>query len=130
MLVRRVAWARRDDYAVRGHVAHLAHRDLVVAEDLRVTSHLAHVLGEVVDERVVVVDDEDLHLLPSPISRLPVAFSTALISPAALDSVSCHSASGSESATMPAPDWMLHFVPLATRVRMVIAKSALPLKEK
>jgi hypothetical protein len=31
---------------------------------------------------------------------------------------------------MPAPDWMLHFLPLATSVLMVIAKSALPLKEK
>src|ERR1700688_4413270 len=62
--VLRVPRAGGDDYAVWLHRLSLLERDLVVPEDLRRGSELAHVLCEVVDERVVVVDDEDFHLLP------------------------------------------------------------------
>src|ERR1700733_3792076 len=66
VLVRGMPGAWGDYYAVGGHVAHLVQGDLVVPEDLRCASQLPDVLGEVVHERVVVVDDQDIHLLFHP----------------------------------------------------------------
>src|SRR5207245_5371015 len=67
-------------------------RRRVVASYNRLFSQLAHVAGQVVDERVVVVDQEDHG-------------TRAAMSPRALSSVSRYSCSGSESATMPPPTW-------------------------
>ena len=66
----------------------------VVAAHDRLPAQLADVPGEVVDEGVVVVDEED-HGDP--------AFTSASIMPRALSSVSRYSCSGSESATIPPP---------------------------
>src|SRR2546425_10621425 len=55
-------------------------------------SQLAHVAGQVVDERAVIVDQQDHG-------------TRAAMSPRALSSVSRYSSSGSESATMPPPTW-------------------------
>ena len=57
-----------------------------------VLAQLADVARQVVDERVVVVDEQD-----------HAACSSASIMPRALSSVSRYSCSGSESATMPPP---------------------------
>ena len=119
--VLRVAGSGGDDYLRRGHLHRLLEGYPVVPVDHRVSSQLPDVLDEVVDEGVIVVDDEDLQLSPPP------AASRAFKSAAALCSVSYHSFSGSESATIPPPAWMVALSPSATRVLIVMAKSAFPL---
>src|SRR5690349_2224198 len=74
-------------------------RDGVVALDGDVGTQLAEILREVVGERVVVVDQEELH---DP-SRAVRAIATARSTPRALLTVSSYSISGTESATRPAP---------------------------
>ncbi len=54
-----VPWAGREQDAVDTEPLDLAHLDVVVAPHDRLRAQLAEVLHEVVDERVVVVDDED-----------------------------------------------------------------------
>src|SRR3954463_13144745 len=75
-------------------------------------------LDEVVRERVVVVDNED-HAGTS-------IGATAGSSAAALARVSRSSVSGSESATTPAPAWMLTASPVPPAVRIVMQKSRSP----
>src|SRR2546422_1044804 len=70
----------------------LLRRGGVVAAYDGLFPQLAHVAGEVVNEGVVVVDEQD-HEAPA----------SAAITPAALSSVSRYSCSGSESATIPPP---------------------------
>src|SRR5262249_21632591 len=95
---RRNAGARRHDQGVPllGHERRHAH--LVVTRDALVRAQLREVLDEIPGERVVVVDGGDLH-------RRPPARSSAASEAPALPSVSSSSLSGSESATIPAPDW-------------------------
>ncbi len=57
--VLRAAGAGRDEHRRRLEVDELVERRLVVPVDERVGPQLPQVLDEVVDERVVVVDDED-----------------------------------------------------------------------
>src|SRR6185437_5111592 len=74
---------------------------LIVAADLDGLSQLAEVLGEVVGERVVVVEEED-HGNQRPAR----AISRARIMAPALLTHSMYSLSGTESATTPAPTWI------------------------
>ena len=75
-------------------------RDRVVALDADVRAELAEVLREVVGERVVVVDQQELHDAASSAVR---AIATARSTARALLTVSSYSSSGTESATSPAP---------------------------
>src|SRR5207253_5111773 len=98
-LVRR-AWPGLDDHAVGTKGGDLLERDRVVATDVHVGAELAEVLHEVVGEGVVVIDHEELRAHSCSARR------TAWIMARALFTHSRCSASGSESATMPAPAWM------------------------
>src|SRR5439155_2457482 len=74
-------------------------------------------LDQVVDERVVVVDHQDHRGPPIPAAdRIAEAFA----------SVSRYSASGSESCTIPAPDWTCRTPSRATAVRIVMHTSRSP----
>jgi hypothetical protein len=92
-LVRR-AWTGRDDNMRRRQAFNRLEIDAVVADDVGRPTQLADIAGEVVDERVVVVDEED-HGASSG--------DKAAIRACALASVSAYSAAGVESATMPPP---------------------------
>src|SRR6266404_640938 len=78
---------------------------------------LAHVAGEVVDERVVVVDQQDHG-------------TRAAMRPRALSSVSWYSCSGSESATMPPPTWKYTSRPSTRQVRITMLVSSAPERER
>src|SRR5712692_3926162 len=152
----RIARPRGDDDALGLESLHLVERDLVVARHVHAGAQLAHVLDEVVGERVVVVQHEN-HDLPDPggsagcrsspgpphqllqshrtspwpgvVSCLPPLcwdIRRARIMPRALEQVSSHSVFGSESATMPAPTWMEARPPWQTTVRMVMQESRVP----
>ena len=74
----------------------------VVAIDRDPGAELAEVLREVVSERVVVVDQQDVHrAVRSAVRAIATARSTA----PALLTVSWSSVSGTESATRPPPAW-------------------------
>src|SRR5215207_6149821 len=94
---RRRARAWRDDDVGGRKPLDLLQRDRVIPPDERRATEFANIPGEVIDERVVVVDEED-HTCPAPTrcSRLSAAMSAR-----ALSSVSRYSSSGSESATIP-----------------------------
>ena len=85
--------------------------DRVVPADQRRLAQLADVAGEVVDEGVVVVDEENHEAVESGSGRLATGTAARLRlyqrlnQPRALSSVSRYSSSGSESATMPPPAW-------------------------
>ena len=77
--------------------------ELVVAHDAHVLPQLAQVLGQVVGERVVVVDEQQ-HVYSCP-ARDRRASSTAASTARALLTDSSNSADGTLPATMPAPAW-------------------------
>src|SRR5919204_362553 len=95
------ARTRRDDHAVEGALQQVVGGCAVVAHDLEVAPQLAQVLDEVVGERVVVVDHEDLHGQSGCSSAISTARSTAF----AFASDSANSYSGLASATVPPPAW-------------------------
>src|SRR5205823_2201110 len=97
-------WPRRLDCLER--------RGVVASYD-GLFSQLAHVAGQVVDERVVVVDQQDHG-------------TRAAMSPPALSSVSRYSCSGSESATMPPPTWKYTSRPSTRQVRITMLVSSAP----
>ena len=70
--VLRPARARRDQQPVGPQVDHLVEGDPVVAVDDRLGAQLPEVLHEVVDERVVVVDDEDERFTGTTVLRASV----------------------------------------------------------
>ncbi len=99
--VSRVCWCSRSrgDYdSVRGKPLNLRNVHFVVPFHNYFVSNLSHVLGQVVDEAVVIVQDEDFQ------SWCPCALSMAVKRAAVFLSDSIHSRSGTESATIPAPD--------------------------
>src|SRR6202008_3233624 len=102
--------------------------DFIVAEGAHVLAQFTEILHDVVGEGVVVVDHQQ-HFQNSP-SRpsctCPAAPSTAR----ALFSVSCHSISGIESATMPAAACTYSMPSLITPVRIAIATCISPPKER
>src|SRR5262249_27896548 len=100
-LVRR-ARPGRDRARVRRPLGDRVEPDRVVALDRDLGAELAEVLREVVGERVVVVDQQELHgAVRSAVRAIATARSTAR----ALLTVSWYSVSGTESATSPAPAW-------------------------
>ena len=93
----RSAGTWRDYYSVRFKLLNLLQIYLVVSVDDDFCSDFSDVLDKVVDEGIVVVDHQNSQAVSPP------AFLSALIRASALWSVSNHSFSGTESATMPAP---------------------------
>src|SRR3954467_6486068 len=112
----------RDDDAVEAALEQLVDARAVVAHDLELAPQLAQVLDEVVGERVVVVDHEDLHGQ----SGCSIAISTARSTPLALASDSRNSYSGLASATVPPPAWTWPTPSLMTTVRMWMQVSRSP----
>src|SRR5213082_2890085 len=92
-------------------------RDLVVAEHAHVLAQLAEVLHQVEGEAVVVVDHQQHDQNPSSTS------SAARSSARAFASVSFHSSSGTESATMPAAACTYKVWSLTMPVRIAMATS-------
>src|SRR6266704_3938905 len=99
--VSRVCWrsrTRRDYDLVRGKPANRWDVHFIVPFHNYFVSDLSRVLGEVVDEAVVIVQNEHLQ------TWFLCAWSIAVKSAAVFLSDSIHSRSGTESATIPAPD--------------------------
>src|SRR5689334_3680547 len=108
----------RQDDGVGLHRDELGGRLLVGLHDDGGPAEALDQLDKVVRERVVVIDDED-HAFAS-------TGATAGNRAAAFARVSRSSVSGSESATTPAPAWMLTSSPATTAVRIVMQKSRSP----
>src|SRR5256885_8358226 len=106
-----------DDDMRRSESLDLLVRRNVVASYNGLFSQLAHVAGQVVDERVVIVDQQDHG-------------TRAAMSPRALSSVSRYSSSGSESATMPPPTWKYTSLPSTRQVRITMLVSTAPESER
>lgn len=96
-VVFRVAWTRRKHNSLRLNLADLFQGYFVISADDNFCAYLPYVLGKVVHETVVIIDYQHLQR-PSP-----PANSRAFINACAFVSVSNHSRSGIESATIPAP---------------------------
>src|SRR3972149_4648619 len=93
----RCAWTWRNHYSVGFKLFNLFQGYLVVPVHDGFCPKFPNVLDKVVDERVIIVNNENFHVVSPPdICR-------AFIKAPALCSVSSHSLSGTESATMPAP---------------------------
>ncbi|AFK18392.1 hypothetical protein HFX_0668 [Haloferax mediterranei ATCC 33500] len=133
--VGRCSRAGRDDDAIRVDVTDIIGRKRVVAVDDHVVGELAHVLHEIVGERVVVVDDEDAGhwsvstdwsaSTPTVIfAQSPSASLIAVTRARAFASVSSYSRSGSESWTMPAPTRRWYSSRKRTSVRMMMFSTA------
>src|SRR5690606_19325095 len=105
-------------------VNELLQRHFVVAHDQHLGAQLAQVLHDVVGKAVVVIQHQDFHSRPSSTS------SAARSRARALCSVSCHSSSGTESATTPAAACTYSVPSLITPVRMAMAMSMWPAKLK
>src|SRR5579875_217062 len=129
---------RRDYHAVRFYFCfYFVQRYLVVSVDLRVSALHPNVLYNVVHEGVIVIEHEYGLLLlglaagcQSSLFSPVVVLSSARINASDFRSVSYHSVSGIESATIPAPDWTEASPSLETSVLIVIAKSMFPLNVK
>ena len=109
------ARSRRDEDVARCKGGDFVQRHLVAPADDGFLTQLAHVACEVVDERVVVVEDENHGRVAS-----------ASIMARALSSVSRYSCSGSESATMPPPALKYTRPSRTTAVRMAMLVSSSP----
>src|SRR5207249_1541027 len=113
----RGARAGGDDDPARRERFHLVERDGVVPAHVERRAELAAVLHQVVGEGIVVVDDQN---------HSASARRTAWIIARALLTHSRCSASGSESATIPAPAWTNTRPPRKSAERIVIAVSMAP----
>src|SRR5690606_40993224 len=121
----RASGAGRDHEVGRVERRGLRDGQRVVSIDVHVGLEDEERLHEVVRERIVVVDQKQLDA-HNPSS----ASSSALRRIALFASTSRCSASGTLSATIPAPAWKLYSSPSKTIVRIVIAWSILPLRAK
>src|SRR5690348_15078665 len=115
-LPRRTRSGRDDDVRGPECLDLLVRRGVVASYDGRFPQ-LAHVAGQVVHERVVVVDQQDHG-------------TRAAMRPRALSSVSRYSCSGSESATMPPPTWKYTSRPSTRQVRITMLVSSAPVSER
>src|SRR5882724_11848003 len=122
------AGSRRDDDALRPHRLDVSSRDLVVASHFDFGTQFPQILHQIPGERIVVVDHQ--HHDPSRPSMPPIAISAARSTARALARVSCHSLSGTESATIPAPACTCIWPPFTTAVRIAMAKSMSPLNPR
>src|SRR2546428_590636 len=115
--------ARRDHEPVGLLVQGRLERGIVRAYHGHLGAERPEGLGQVVGERVVVIDQQHLrHGRASPPSTSSIARSSAR----ALARVSNSSAAGSESATMPAPAWIRHTPSAITAVRIAMQVSRRP----
>ena len=110
----------RDDETVGRERLGLLDRDRVVAEDVDVGAALLEEVDEVPGERVVVVEHEDLHAYSTSASSM------AASSAASFARHSRCSASGSESATTPAPACSRATPSATTIVRSAMHVSIVP----
>ena len=119
-----------DDEPVGSERDGLVGRDRVVPDGDDLGAELLEQVHEVVGERVVVVDHQDLHRLPSPARDHRAAScsarSIAASSAASLRRHSSCSAAGSESATIPAPAWRYAVPSRITIVRSAMHASMVP----
>src|SRR6266404_4125354 len=105
-----------DDMRRLQHLDFLWRRSVVTSYH-GVFSQLAPVAGQIVDERVVVIDQQDHG-------------TRAAMSARALSSVSQYSCSGSESATTPPPTWKYTSRPSTRQVRITMLVSSAPVSER
>src|SRR5262249_40185831 len=136
----RRARTRRDDDPVGSQPRDLVERDRVVPADVDLGAELPKVLDEVVGEGIVVVDHQQAFRRGFACQPLRQAFAArhpnasamrmAWIRARALLMHSRCSASGSESATIPAPDCTNTRPLRKSALRMVIAVSIAPEKSK
>src|SRR5262249_37104435 len=93
--------SRRNHHTSRAHRPDLGNADLIVANHLHLGAQFAQILHQIPGEGIVVVDHQYHDSLSPSMPRIAIsaARSTAL----AFARVSCHSLSGTESATIPAP---------------------------
>src|SRR5207302_3040263 len=117
-------WPGRDDQSVWAGVERRGERRIVGAKHRHLRAERTERLREVVGERVVVIDEQDLdrHRRASA----PSTSSTARRSARAFARVSSSSAAGSESATIPAPASMRQTPSAITAVRMPMHVSIRP----
>ena len=97
------ARAGRDANPLRRHLFNLTDRDAIIAPDHGILTKLAEILDEVVGKGVVIINDQNHEF--KGFGMVAVASSIARMTPLALLTVSSNSASGEESATIPAPAW-------------------------
>ena len=117
---RRPSRARRDDEPVGRERLRLVDRERVVAVHGDLGAALLEQVDEVPGEGVVVVDHQELHAYSSS------ARSIAASSAASFARHSRCSASGSESATTPAPAWSRATPSATTIVRSAMHESIVP----
>src|SRR5581483_6540271 len=96
----RSPWSGAQNDAFRLHPADELRVHFIVSLDDHIGSKFLHVLHDVISERIVIVNNKITHENPL------WAISTAKKTPSALLRHSCHSFSGTESYTIPAPAWM------------------------
>src|SRR5262249_50221472 len=122
------AGPRRDDDGACMHRCDLGRPDLIVASHFDLGTELAQILHQIPGERVVVVDHQDhgCSRASMPLAAISAARSTAR----AFARVSCHSLSGTESATMPAPACTCMVPSLTRAVRIAMARSMSPLNPR
>src|SRR4051812_37589872 len=75
------AGARREHEALRVAPFELVHRDRVVAHDVELRAQLTQPLDEIVGERVVVIDDEDLRFAAHRVAASAMASSRPATAP-------------------------------------------------
>src|SRR5436309_1844711 len=113
---RRTGTGRKDDVARRER-GNIIERERVVPAYDGLFAELAHVAGQVINEGIMVIDEQN-----------HARTARASIMPRALSSVSRYSCSGSESATMPPPALKYIRPANATAVRMAMLLSTDPLR--
>jgi len=95
------AGPRRNADPLRVHFLNFPNTDLIISLHQGIRSEFPEILDEIVGEGIVVIDDQDHDRKGA--GDVAAASSMARTTPMALFTVSSNSASGLESATMPAP---------------------------
>src|SRR5512135_3122457 len=123
---------RRNDDAAGIEPLHFLHRDVIVSPDDDIPRELSQKLHQIECEGIVIVDHED-HRSSSRLRPFrwtginpPAAIAIASTRARALLVVSRYSLSGTESATIPAPAWMLRTLRCAMIVLMAMQVSRPP----
>src|SRR5881409_1400632 len=115
---RRTGTGRKDDVARRER-GNIIERERVVPAYDGLFAELAHVAGQVINEGIMVIDEQN-----------HARTARASIMPRALSSVSRYSCSGSESATMPPPALKYTSRPSTRQVRITMLVSSAPVSER
>src|SRR5258708_4589162 len=128
----RVARPRRQADPLGIQLRDFIEGNFIVAVRPHVLAQFAEILDQVIGERIVVVDHQQHGLSPDQksLSRPSCTCSAARSTARALFSVSCHSDSGTESATTPAAA-CTYKLPLWLRpVRIAMARSISPVNDR